>query len=298
MGQTLNVMVLLGIVIVLGMLVDDAVVVVENIHYRLNRGADKGTAVIEALREIVPPVTASVMTTMAAFLPLLLMPGIVGDFMSVVPTVVSVALVLSLIEAYWMLPAHVLAMKVAKTESKLSRARSRINHRIRIIYTRLLVRVMRYPMVALVGLVLVFVLAIGALATGRIKMDFFASDSLRIFYVSVEMPTGTTVDATLEKMQEVEAIIRAHTSEEEVRSIVTYSGQLFNETEVLFGDQYGQALVSLNPAQRSFRHVDDVVEDASRGSGGSRSGQYILSADERWPTNHQTHQRQAAWRFL
>jgi len=261
MGHTLNVMVLLGIVIVLGMLVDDTVVVIENIHYRLNRGVEKLQAVTGALREIVPPVTTSIMTTMAAFLPLLLMPGIVGKFMGVVPVVVTVALLLSLVEAYWMLPAHVLAMQMTSADNAASRLRRRVNHKIRIVYTRLLIKVMRFPILALATLLLVFSLAIGALMTGRIKMDFFASDTLRIFYVSVEMPTGTSVEATLKKMQEVEAVVRKHTSEEEVRSIVSYSGQLFNDTEVLFGDLYGQVLISLNPAQSGFRHVNDVVED-------------------------------------
>ncbi len=261
MGQTLNVMVLLGIVIVLGMLVDDTVVVVENIHYRLNRGAASVQAVSGALKEIAPPVTTSVMTTMAAFLPLLLMPGIVGKFMGVVPMVVTVALTLSLVEAYWMLPAHVLAMNMKQAESKAAKLRRRINHKIRIVYTKMLIKVMRHPILAIAALLLVFVFAVGAIATGRIKMDFFASDTLRIFYVSVEMPTGTSVQKTLEKMQEVEAVVRKNTSEAEVRSVVSYAGQLYNETEVLFGDQYGQVLASLNPAKPQFRHVDDVVED-------------------------------------
>jgi len=82
-GQTLNQNVLLGVVIVLGMLVDDAVVVVEAIYYRIQRGAQSMQAAIDALKEVFTPVTASVTTTMAAFLPLMLMPGIVGKFMPV-----------------------------------------------------------------------------------------------------------------------------------------------------------------------------------------------------------------------
>ena len=108
-GETLNVMVLLGVVIVLGMLVDDAVVVVEGIYYRLRHGADAMTAAIAALREVAAPVTAAVLTTIAAFGPLILLPGILGDFMRVVPTVVILALSLSLLEAFWMLPTHVVA---------------------------------------------------------------------------------------------------------------------------------------------------------------------------------------------
>ncbi|MEN8176855.1 MAG: efflux RND transporter permease subunit, partial [Pseudomonadota bacterium] len=106
-GETLNVMVLLGVVIVLGMLVDDAVVVVEGIYYRIRHGMDAMQASLEALREVATPVTTAVFTTIAAFGPLMLLPGILGDFMGVVPMVVVTALLISLVEAFWMLPAHV-----------------------------------------------------------------------------------------------------------------------------------------------------------------------------------------------
>ncbi len=61
-----------------------------------------------ALREVFAPVTASVLTTLAAFLPLMLLPGIVGKFMIVIPFVVTLALSISLLEAYWMMPAHMI----------------------------------------------------------------------------------------------------------------------------------------------------------------------------------------------
>ncbi|MCG8378497.1 MAG: efflux RND transporter permease subunit, partial [Proteobacteria bacterium] len=111
-GMSLNNTVLLGVVIALGMIVDDAVVVVESIYQRLQDGAAGLNASIGALKEVFAPVTTSVMTTMAAFLPLMLLPGILGEFMKVIPLVVTLALAVSLLEAYWMLPAHVIATKL------------------------------------------------------------------------------------------------------------------------------------------------------------------------------------------
>ncbi len=92
LGETLNTSVLLGAVIVLGMLVDDAVVVVEAIYVRLQAGTRVLRAAVEGLREVAAPVASSVLTTMAAFLPLMLLPGILGDFMRVIPLVVTLAL--------------------------------------------------------------------------------------------------------------------------------------------------------------------------------------------------------------
>ena len=98
--------------IALGMLVDDAVVVVESIHNKLRHGETGIKAAWGGLTEVIGPVTSSVLTTMAAFLPLMLLPGILGKFMLVIPLVVTVALAISLIEAYWMLPGHMMAANV------------------------------------------------------------------------------------------------------------------------------------------------------------------------------------------
>jgi multidrug efflux pump subunit AcrB len=92
LGYTLNLSVLLGVVIALGMLVDDAVVIVEAIYYRMQRGEQAHASRLGAVREGLAPVLASVLTTMAAFLPLMLLPGIVGKFMFVIPFVVTLGL--------------------------------------------------------------------------------------------------------------------------------------------------------------------------------------------------------------
>ena len=128
-GNTLNVSVLLGIVIVLGMLVDDAVVVVEAIFYRMQRGADALSASLDSLKEVGAPVTAGVLTTMAAFLPLMLLPGILGAFMFVIPFVVTLGLAISLIEAFWILPSHVIGSEQKNKRLQLQRKYSIFNPR-------------------------------------------------------------------------------------------------------------------------------------------------------------------------
>ncbi len=261
MGQTLNVNILLGVVIALGMLVDDAVVVVEAIYYRLQRGADVVTATVEAFREVVAPVTTAVLTTICAFLPLMLLPGIVGKFMFVIPLVVTVALLISLIEAYWMLPAHVMAGGVGSQKpSRIQHHRTALLHTIRIRYSRLLIRAMRYPKRIMVFVVLLFGLSVYATAAGWVKMDFFASDPLRLFYVNIEMAPGTSLDKTMDKVLEIEDKVRANTDDSEIRALASYSGQMFTEMAPYFGDHYGQIIVSLNPKTSDMRGVDDVMD--------------------------------------
>jgi multidrug efflux pump subunit AcrB len=261
LGQSLNVMVLLGAVISLGMLVDDAVVVVESIYERLNHGVDRLTACMDSLKEVFAPVTAAVFTTIAAFSPLMLMTGIMGQFLKVVPLVVTIALLISLVEAYWMLPAHVLASKAEfSPHSGIHSVRRRFTHNLQLKYIRALIKVMRYPKTAIGVVFLAFVFAVGAVAGGLVKFDFFASDPQRKFYVNIEMPPGTPLDATMQTTLEIESRVREKISPEELRALVSYAGQLFTETEVFFGDQYGQIIVSLAPdISNEFRNVDDVL---------------------------------------
>ena len=260
MGQTLNVTVLLGVVISLGMLVDDAVVVVEAIFYRIQRGLDALPATIAAVKEVFAPVTTAVLTTMAAFLPLMLLPGILGKFMLVIPLVVTTALAVSLIEAYWMLPAHIMAAKVNFSRpSRVHRLRVAFLRTLRLRYARLLIKALRWPKTVFVAVLLMMAAAFTAVAAGAVKFDFFASDTLRLFYVNVEMPTGTHLDDTMAAVQAVENTVRFHVRDGEMRAIVSYAGQAFTEITPLFGEQYGQILVGLHPETEGLRSVDEMI---------------------------------------
>ncbi|WP_116473437.1 efflux RND transporter permease subunit [Zobellella maritima] len=260
-GETLNVVVLLGVVIVLGMLVDDAVVVVESIYYRLNRGSAPLDACLGAIAEVGRPVLSAVLTTMAAFLPLMLLPGILGQFMKVIPMVVSLALAISLLEAFWMLPAHVLAARVRfHRHSRGARFRRRMARRLQRLYLRYLLKAMRHPWLTFGLIGSLFLAALLSLALGLIRMDFFASDPLRLFYITLEMPAHTRVQDTQAKVQQLERIVRAHLDHDEIRAIAGYGGQKFTDREPLFGDHYGQLLVGLRPKPPDGREVAEIID--------------------------------------
>ena len=256
--QTLNVTVLLGVVIALGMLVDDAVVVVEAIYYRVERGQQGLDAILDALSETAAPVTAAVLTTVAAFMPLMLLPGILGKFMMVIPMVVSVALLISLVEAFWMLPGHVLSSGMQLNhEGRLQRFRTRFNRGIRHVYTHWLIKALRRPILTLAIAVGAFAGALGLLASGSIRADFFAADPIRVFYVNVDAEPGTRLERTLAMATEAERVVRANLEPGEARGVVAYAGQQFTETEPLRGSHRGQVLVGLNP---DGREVADIVD--------------------------------------
>ncbi|MCW8884611.1 MAG: efflux RND transporter permease subunit [Motiliproteus sp.] len=246
--------------IVLGMLVDDAVVVVEAIYHRLQMGQPIYQATMASLEEVGRPVTSAVLTTMAAFMPLMLLPGILGDFMRVIPMVVTIALAISLVEAFWMLPVHVSVARVNfANPGRMQRFRVRMTHRIQIAYVRTLIKAMRRPVLTFGLIGLLFASAMGALGAGLIKLDFFASDPLRLFYVNIEMAPQSSLSTTLEKVRQMEKLVRKHLKDEDVRVVVGYAGQQFTETAPMFGSQYGQVLVGLKPKTEQNRSVDELL---------------------------------------
>lgn len=257
-GFTLNITVLLGLVIVLGMLVDVSVVMVEAVYYRLRRGYDAMSAATRALREVGIPLTASVLTTIAAFLPLMLMPGIVGKFMFVVPFVVSVGLVISLIQAFWILPTQVVHSRY-RPQANPNDRRARFTRRVRIGYIRALAYVMRRPKRFLSGAALAMLFAVAAVAAGLVRLEFFAFDPIRLFYVQVTMPADSSLDDTLDQVRQVEARVRDRLQPGEARSVISLAGVQFTDVEPLFGDQYGQVVVPLNP-QEGGRTLDEIIE--------------------------------------
>ncbi|MFK7964632.1 MAG: efflux RND transporter permease subunit [Burkholderiaceae bacterium] len=260
-GFTLNVSVLLATVISLGMIVDDAVVVVESIYYRIARGQDTFRACVEGLAEVWRPVLSSVATTMAAFLPLMLLPGIVGKFMFVIPFVVSLALLISLVEAFWMLPTHIHASGLKlNTNSKKRHWRAGFNRKLRLVYGKALVKALRHPIITLVLVAGLLAGAVGAFVTGQVKIQFFAFDSLRIYYLHLDMPPAATIEDTANELARFEKIVKRNLGDDEVRTVIAQSGLKFTETGPVYGDGYGQLIISLKAQAEGGRTVAEIVE--------------------------------------
>lgn len=162
MGVTLNVMVLFSLVLALGMLVDNGIVIVENIYRHMDEGKTSTRAVIDGVGEVAMPIIASTATTLAAFLPLALWPGIMGEFMKYLPITLMIVLGSSLFVALVINPVlAVVYMKVGET--KPNKKKTLINAGI------------------LIGVGLIFLLA-GSIGMGNL-MIFIGLNVLLNFYV-------------------------------------------------------------------------------------------------------------------
>ena len=247
LGQTLNLSVLLGVIIVLGMLVDDAVVVIEAIGYQVRRGLEPLAATVAALREIWLPVTTSSLTTVATFLPLMLMTGYLGQLMGVVPQVVCLALIISIIQALWILPAHaVVSVKVQNTLTKTSSWRDLMRLKLQRQYLRFLIVVMRHTKSALLGLVLLFCFIGFAVNFSWVNVNLLPTPPDYGFVVTLEMVSGTPSAKTLATLEEIERRITPLFKLGELRASAIESGAIAKEGRYLYGHQYGDIWFSLN----------------------------------------------------
>jgi multidrug efflux pump subunit AcrB len=109
-------------------------------------------------------------------------------------------------------------------------------------------------------LLLLFLLSLSAAISGLVKIQFFAFDPVRLFYINIDMPSNTSLEQTLAEGQTVEAVVKQFFQDGEMRTVTTMAGIKFTETEPLYGDNYGQITVSLNPRRGDMRSTPEVVE--------------------------------------
>lgn len=202
MGNTMNSLVLVGIILVLGMLVDDAIVMCENIFYHLESGLSPLQAAVEGTREIAVAVVATVATTVLAFLPLLFMKGIMGQFLQVIPMTVIAMLMVSLVEAVMVLPVH--ATEIMRNRQQ---KRESLFTRIERLYSRYIDFTYKIRWLVLVG-VLAFMAA--SFWQGRVlfaNFTLFPATGLEGLSVRVELPRNTGIATTTAKVKELSAAL-------------------------------------------------------------------------------------------
>ena len=227
-GNSINVISLLGFLIALGVIVDDAIVVGENAYANMEHGDDPERAAIKAARRMLPAVVASSITTIAAFLPLLLVGGNAGAFTKGVPIVVIMAIAASLIECFIILPGH-LAHSFKKGQAQApSRFRRQFERgfdfvRQRLV-RRLVTKAVHYRATTFAFVVVALVLAFLLVSTGRVKFVFFPAIQSPEVQLRAEFSEGTSPDVVTGFLNDMEAALFAVESE---------SGEAFVDTVVL-----------------------------------------------------------------
>ncbi|MHC4640176.1 MAG: efflux RND transporter permease subunit [Planctomycetota bacterium] len=209
---TINMISLFAFIMSLGIVVDDAIVVGENIFVYRQQGMDRIEAAIRGVKEMAMPVTLAVLTTMIAFVPLAYTGGIMGKFLRVLPIVVISVLSISLIEALLILPAH-LSFKASGKKGRFIRFTERINgwtdnglkRFVNGPFAGFVVRAVRWRYVTLAVAFAIFLFTVGFIAGGYIKFTFFDSVEADNMIATLTMPQGTPVEQTRRTIERIEA---------------------------------------------------------------------------------------------
>ncbi len=209
-GVSANVMSLFGFIIVLGVVVDDAIITGENIYTKLKQGIDPLEASVKGAQEVTVPVTFGAITTIVAFLPLLYFDGRWGDFAKQIPPVVAPVLLFSLIESKLVLPSHLKHLKTGRTKFNFfTRFQKRIADGLESFVQRFYQPSLEYA-VRHRGMVISCFVAMGLLMAGYCKggrigfQSFPTVDTLRV-YASLNLPNDAHLETTAEYIDRIEA---------------------------------------------------------------------------------------------
>lgn len=207
-GATINLISLVAFILALGIVVDDAIVVGENVFVEQENGLEAEDAAVKGTVRLARPVIFAVLTTMAAFTPLLFVPGIIGKMMKQIPTVMITVLAISLIESLFILPAHLGHFKFTRGRAKnmFSRGLERIQNKISALvewningplHRTLEFVTEHYVYVVLAGISIIM-LSVGTVGAGWVRFEFFPNIEGDNVVALVKMPEGTPVEKTIE----------------------------------------------------------------------------------------------------
>ena len=196
---TANIVSTFAFIMVLGIVVDDAIIVGENVYRHQRRGRDPLEGALAGVREVATPVVFAVLTTVAAFSPLLFVPGLLGKMMRYVPLVVIPCLLFSLVESLNILPAH-LAHRRLDRRGPWSRFQHTLADGIETVvdraYRPALAACLRWRYLSLAAGVSVLVLTVGLVLGGRVAFHFFPAPEADVIYATLTMPLGTPAAVT------------------------------------------------------------------------------------------------------
>jgi len=210
-GVSINMISLFAFIMSLGIVVDDAIVVGENIFAYRKAGMSGVEAAIRGVREMAIPVTFAVLTTIFAFVPLAYTSGIMGKILRVLPIVVISVLSVSLLEALFILPAH-LAMSRISDRNLLIRLSNKVNcwtdamlqRFVKGPFARFVIFAVRWRYVTIAAGIAIFLITMGFIAGGYIKFVFFDAVEADNMIATLVMPQGTPVEQTRQIAERIE----------------------------------------------------------------------------------------------
>ena len=269
-GSTMNMITMFACIMALGILVDDAIVVGENIYSHWRQGKSPVHAAVDGASEVALPVLAAVATTIAAFVPLFIMEGVLGKFIAVLPVAMLAALIASLIECLVIMPPHLAHSLRPHTQGdartsavqRLALAMRRriewvVDGLITRVYLPLLRRTLEWRAVVAASAVAILMLALGLVGGGHVDFFLFPKTDADTILAKVTLPHGTPVAKTLAVADHLEKMawqLNQHFTPREGDAVVlqamtvvgVHSGNVISEV----GSHAGEVTLELLPVER------------------------------------------------
>ncbi len=248
---------LLAFIIVLGMLVDDAIVIAEHIYSFREKGMNPIEASIKGVSEIFWPVLATVTTTIAAFIPILMMGGIMGEYIRAMPIVITIVLLASLFESAFILPSHLAHIKLK------AKAKPKIIQFLENIYRKTLLRVLKYKYRVIGFFVAVFLICVVVILP-ILGFVLFPEGDNDIIQLKIETPKGTPLRETAKRVQQLEKIVKETVPEEVLASYVTTIGKkgtdMWSSASGVSQGHWARIIVNLIPYQNRDITMQEVAK--------------------------------------
>ncbi|RMH61520.1 MAG: efflux RND transporter permease subunit [Calditrichaeota bacterium] len=256
-GYTLNMIVLFSLILALGMLVDNAIVIIENIYRHHEEGKPLRTAAYEGTKEVGVAVITSTATTLAAFSPMVFWPGVIGEFMSYLPVTLIITLTASLVVGLVFNP--VLAARFLKKDTKMDQlAGSRLLDALLPRYERTMNWALQHKGRVMGLTFIAYILMIFVFGIGNHGIEFFPDLEPKQAWVKIDMPNGTRLAATDEVAREVEKRIQ---DTQDMKYFVTDVGHQTNMSDFSGGKASTphKAQVTIEFVERPERHQNSFI---------------------------------------
>jgi len=243
MGDSMNMLSLLGALIALGMLVDEAIVVAENIYRHLEEGMERKEAVIVGASEMFPAVLTATLTTVFAFLPMLLMTGDMGMFIKIIPIMITVLLLSSLFEAFYFLPLHAHDfLKVSQEESFTKKFWAKMY----VIYDKMLHFLFRRRYISLI-IIVVTILGMTFVMVKNSKFQLFPDFDTTQVYVYGKVNINNELEDTEKIVTKVENRLLKNLNKDNVSSITSVIGfKMDSKNRAELGENMFHIFIDLN----------------------------------------------------
>jgi multidrug efflux pump subunit AcrB len=270
-GVTLNNLTIFGLIIVVGMVVDNSIVVLENIHRYREKGMDHKTSITSGVNDVISPVFASTLTTVAAFMPMLLTGGIIGQFLSVFPIVVTVALLASWFQAMVILPTnvHQFGHHLSSGEDRTTRLIKPVVN----IYRKLITRALRNRGKVIGVTALLLLLSFFVLGSGMIPFEFFPSSLSQTIVLELQTPVGSSLEETNRIVSLVEEHLMNLKEKEDIEFVVSNVGSLSGEGMREMNTAYAAVSIDLVPL-KNMKYTHEQIKSSIRKYLGSLPGLY------------------------